>query len=67
MRHFLLSGPVTALPFGVGVTTAQAGLVSAAGGTHGTSASLVGTLRRAVAVAAITVAANEHGRAATGA
>jgi len=31
MRHFLLPSPVTALPFGVGVTTAQAVLIATAG------------------------------------
>jgi hypothetical protein len=67
MRHILLSSPVATLPFGVGVAATQTGLVAAAGGTHGTSASLVGTLRRAVAVTTITVAANEHCRAATSA
>ncbi len=67
MRHFLLSGSVTALPFGVGVTTAQAGLIAATSGTNRTTASLVGTLRRAVAVAAIAVAADEYGGATAGA
>jgi hypothetical protein len=28
MRHFLLSGPVTALTFGMGVATTQAALVT---------------------------------------
>ena len=67
MRHFLLSGPVTALPFGVGMAAAQAVLVSAAGGSNRTAAGLLGAPRGAVAMAAITVAANEHGRAAPGA
>jgi hypothetical protein len=67
MRHFLLSGPVTALPFGVGVTTTQAGLIPAAGSTNRTAAGTVGTLHSAVAVAAIAVAANEHRGAAAGA
>jgi hypothetical protein len=67
MRHFLLSGAVTALAFGVGMTTAQTRLIAAAGGTHGAAARLVGTLRRAVTVAAIAVAADEHGRAAASA
>jgi hypothetical protein len=67
MRHFLLSGTVTALSLGVGVTTAQTGLIAATGGTNRMAASLVGTLPGAVAVATITVAANKHGRAAAGA
>lgn len=54
MRHFLLSGAVTALSFGVRVTTAPAGLVAVAGGTHRLVAGLLGTLRGAVAMAAIT-------------
>lgn len=67
MRHFLLPGPVTALPVGVGVATARAGLIAAAGGTNRTAARLLGTLRSAVALAAITVAADEYGGAAAGA
>jgi hypothetical protein len=67
MRHFLLPGPVTALAFGMGVTAAQAVLIAATRGTDRLSAGLVGTARGAVAVATITVAANEHGCAASGA
>ena len=67
MRHFLLPSPVTALPFGVGVTTAQAVLIATAGGSNRTAAGLLGTPRGAVAMAAITVAANEHRGAAAGA
>lgn len=67
MRHFLLSGSVTALAFGVGMAAPQAVLVSAAGGANRTAACLFGTPLGAVAMAAITVAANEHGRTATGA
>ena len=67
MRHFLLPGPVAALPFGVGVTAAQAVLVSAAGGTNSTAACLLGTPRGAVAVATIAVAADQCGGAASGA
>jgi hypothetical protein len=65
MRHFLLPGPVTALAFGVGVTAAQAVLIAATRGTDRLSAGLVGAPRGAVAVAAIAVAANEHGCAAS--
>ena len=67
MRHFLLSGAVTALSFGVRVTTAPAGLVAVAGGTHRLVAGLLGTLRGAVAMAAITRAADEYRRATAGA
>jgi hypothetical protein len=67
MRHFLLPGPVTALAFGVGVTAAPAVLIAATRSTGGLSACLVGTVRGAVALATITVAANEHRRATSGA
>ena len=67
MRHFLLSGPVTALAFGVGVTAAQAVLIAATRGADRLPARLVGTARGAVAVAAVAVATNEHSRAASGA
>lgn len=67
MRHFLLSGSVTALPFGVRVTTAPAGLIAAAGSTHRLVAGLFSTLRGAVAMAAITRAADEYRRATAGA
>jgi len=67
MRHFLLPGPVAALAFGVGVTTAQAGLIAATGGTNGATASLIGTRRGAVAMATVTVAADQYSGAATSA
>ena len=67
MRHFLLPGSVTALAFGMGVTTAAAVLIAATRSTRGLSACLVGTVRSAVALTTITVAANEHRRATTGA
>jgi hypothetical protein len=67
MRHFLLPGSVTALAFGMGVTTAAAVLIAATRSTGGLSACLVGTVRGAVAMATITVAANEHSCAASGA
>ena len=66
MRHFLCSGPVTALALRMRVTAAPAGLIAATGCTQGVVAGLLGTGRGAVAVAAITVAANQHSRAATG-
>jgi hypothetical protein len=49
----------------VGVTPRQAVLIPATGGTNRPAASLIGTLCRAVAVATITVAADEYGGAAT--
>ena len=61
MRHYLLSGPVATLAFGVGATTAKAALVATTGSTHGLAASLIGTWRGAVAIATITVAADKRG------
>lgn len=67
MRHFLLPGPVTALPFGMGVTATQTILIPVSGRTKRTPTRLIGTRRRAVPIAAITVAADEYGDAAAGA
>jgi len=67
MRHFLRFGPVTALPLCMRVTAAQAVLIAAAGRTQGVVAGLLGAGRGAVAIAAITAAADQHGCAATGA
>ena len=74
MRHFLRPKgvqshllPITPLTFGVGVTTAQAGLIAATGGTDRASACQVGTSRSAVALAAVAMAANQYGGAAAGA
>jgi hypothetical protein len=67
MRHFPHAGPVTTLPLRVGVTAAQAGLIAAAGSPQGQVAGFFGATRGAVPVSAITVAADEHGAAATGA
>ncbi len=67
MRHFLLPGSVTALPFSMRMTTAPAGLIAAAGSTHRVLAGLFSTLRGAVAMAAITRAADEYRRATAGA
>jgi hypothetical protein len=67
MRHFLLPGSVTALAFGVAVTTAAALLIAATRGAGGLLACLLGTVRGAVALAAVAVAANEHSPAAGGA
>jgi hypothetical protein len=67
MRHFLRSGPVTALPLGMRVTATQAGLIAAAGRTQGALAGCFGAGRGAVAVATITVATDQYGGAAAGA
>ena len=74
MRHFLRPNgvqsrpvPVTLLTFGVSVATAQAVLITATGGTNRASARLSGTSGGAVALAAVAVAANQHGGAAAGA
>ena len=67
MRHFLLSGPVSTLAFGMGATAAMRALIA----TTGSPYRLVTCLRRAsiiaVAIAAITVTAHKHGGAAAGA
>ena len=67
MRHFLLPDPVTALALCMGVTAPPTGLIAAAGRTQGAAAGFFGASRGAVTVAAITVAADQHGGAATGA
>ena len=68
MRHFLcLALSVTALPCGMGVAPRQAALVVARGLLHATRAHLSGALSAAVAVAAVAVAADDHGCAAAGA
>ena len=67
MRHFLLSDSITALPLGVRVTSTQAGLIAVASGTHRLIAGLLGTLRGAVAMAAITRATDEYRRTTAGA
>ena len=64
MRHFLRPSPVTLLTFGVGVAAAQAVLIAATGGTDRASTRLAGTSGGAVALAAVAVAANQHGGAA---
>ena len=66
MRHFLLSGPVSTLAFGMGAAASMRVLIATAGSPH----RLLACLRRAslaVAIATITIAANKHGGAAAGA
>ena len=67
MRHFLLSGPISTLAFGMGATAAMRVLIATAGGPYRLLARLRRASFRAVAVAAITIAADKHGGAAAGA
>lgn len=67
MRHFMLPGAVSTLAFGMGTTAAMRVLVATAGSPQRLLTCLRRTSSAAVAVAAITVAAHEHGGAATGA
>lgn len=67
MRHFVLSGPVSTLAFGMGATAPMRVLIATAGGPYRLLACLQRASLRAVAVAAITIAADMHGGAATGA
>ncbi len=67
MRHFLLSGPVSTLAFGMGATAPMRVLVAIAGGPYRLLACLRRASLRAVAVAPITIAADKHGGAAAGA
>ena len=67
MRHFLLSGAVSTLAFGMGATATTRVLIATAGGPY----RLLACLRRAsiiaVAITPITMAAHKHGGAAAGA
>lgn len=67
MRHFLLSGSVSTLAFGMGATAAMRALIA----TTSSAYRLVACLRRAsscaVAITPITTAADKHGGAAAGA
>lgn len=67
MRHFLPPGSVAALAFGMGKTAPKRGLIAATGGAQRMAAGPFGAAGGAVALAAVAVAANEYGRAATGA
>ena len=66
MRHFLLPSPVLTLTFGVGTAAAMRVLIATASGSYRLMACLWRTSPRAIAVAAITVAADQHGGAAAG-
>ena len=67
MRHFLAAGPIAALPSGVLQAAAPAVLIAAPGGAPRRAPRLLGTAPGAVAIAAITVAAEEEDLAALGA
>lgn len=67
MRHFLLSGPVSTLAFGMGATAPMRVLIATAGSPYRLVACLQRASLRAVAVAVITIAADKHGGAAAGA
>ena len=64
MRHFLLSSPVSTLAFGMGATATTRVLIATAGRPYGLATGLRGTSLSAVAVAAITIAADQHRGAA---
>lgn len=62
MRHFVgLSASVATLASSVGVASTKAGLVALACGLYAASPNLRGARLAAVAVAAVAVAANDHG------
>lgn len=67
MRHFLLPSPVLALTFGVGTTATMGVLIATTSGSYRLMAGLRRTSFGAVAVAAITVAADQYGGATAGA
>jgi len=67
MRHFVLSGPVSTLAFGMGATAAMRVLIAIAGSSYRLLACLRRTSSGAVTIAPITVAAHKHRGAAAGA
>lgn len=67
MRHFLLSGPVSTLAFGMGATATMRVLIATAGRPYGLATVLRRASLSAVAVAAITIAADQHRGAAANA
>lgn len=60
MRHFRLPGAVTTLACGMGVTARQAGLIALPRRPHRGTSRRLRTGRTAVALAAVTVAANQE-------
>ena len=67
MRHFLHPLPIAALPFGMPMSPRTGGLVTPSGVSHGTSTGGLGAALTAIAMTAITVAANRHRLAEAGA
>ena len=67
MRHFLLLGTVAALACGMFVATGQTQLIALPGIFYGLHAHLLRAVTRAVAMATVTVAADEYHCSATGA
>ena len=67
MRHFCLSGTVTALACGMGVTTTQTRLIALPGSFKGKGSSLLRTVTSAVALTMVTGAANQYSSATAGA
>ena len=67
MRHFLLSGTVSTLAFGMGATAAMRVLIATAGSPYRLVACLRRTSIIAVAITPITMAAHKHRGAAAGA
>ena len=67
MRHFVLSGPVSTLAFGMGATAAMRVLIATAGGPYRLVACLQRASLRAIAIAMVTIAADKHGGTAAGA
>jgi len=67
MRHFLLPSAVLTLAFGMGETATMRVLIATAGSPYRLVTCLRRASLRAVAVAAITIAADKHGGAAAGA
>ena len=64
MRHILLSSAVTAVAFGVGKTAATAGLVAPARLPDRATSGCLRTVRGAVDLATVAVAADDHLRPA---
>lgn len=67
MRHFRVPGTVPPLARGVGATATETLLIAPPGFTHAMGTRLARTDARAVALAAVAVAAAEHRYAAAGA
>ena len=66
MRHYLAAGPIVALAGGMMQAAAPAVLVAAPGGPERGAARVLGTASGAVAIAAVTAAAEEEDLATRG-